>query len=120
VSGWILYAAVYFGFTLASAPWHIWTLFAIYGLFFGLTEGAERALVIDLVPGEWRGRALGWYQAVIGIGLLPASVIFGLLYQHCGARYAFTMGAILALLAILLLPRQHRPPNSPARESGRS
>jgi MFS family permease len=111
VSGWLLYAAVYFGFALASAPWHVWTLFAIYGLFSGLTEGAERALVVDLVPDQWRGRALGWYQAVIGIALLPANLMFGVLYQYLGAGYAFTMGAIWALLAVGLLPREQLPPN---------
>lgn len=92
VSRWLLYAAVYLGFALASAPWHVRTVFVVYGLFFGLTEGAERAPIVDLVPGQWRGRALGWYQAVVGIGLLPANLMFGVLYQYYGAGYAFTMG----------------------------
>ena len=113
ISGWLLYAVAYFGFALASAPWHVWTLFAIYGLFYGLTEGAERALVVDLVPDQWRGRALGWYQAVIGISLLPANLMFGVLYQYCGGGYAFTLGAILALVAIGLLPGQKRRANRP-------
>jgi MFS family permease len=104
ISGWLLYAAVYLGFALASAQWHIWLLFAIYGLFSGLTEGAERALVIDLVPHGWRGRALGAYQAAIGIALLPASIAFGVIYQHAGAKPAFILGAVLALTAILVLP----------------
>jgi MFS family permease len=105
-SGWLLYAVVYLGFAFASARWHMWLLFAIYGLFSGLTEGAERALVIDLVPHEWRGRALGAYQAAIGIALLPASIAFGVIYQRVGARPAFILGAVLALTAILILPPQ--------------
>jgi MFS family permease len=105
-SGWLLYAAVYLGFAFASAQWHIWLLFAVYGLFFGLTEGAERALIVDLVPEEWRGRALGAYQAAIGTALLPASIGFGVIYQYAGARLAFILGAVLALTATLTLPRQ--------------
>lgn len=107
ISGWLLYSAVYVGFAFASSTWQIWLLFAIYGLFAGLTEGAERALVIDLVPEEWRGRALGVYQATVGIGLLPASLVFGTIYQHMGATPAFTLGAMLALAAVFMLPRAH-------------
>jgi MFS family permease len=103
VTGWLLYAMVYLGFAFASAPWHIWVLFPIYGVFSGLTEGAQRALVIDLVSEQWRGRALGAFQAVTGIALLPASVIFGAIYQHAGAKPAFILGAVLALVAILVL-----------------
>jgi MFS family permease len=106
ISGWLLYAAVYLGFAFASAQWHIWSLFAVYGLFSGLTEGAERALVIDLVPNEWRGRALGAYQAATGIALLPASIAFGVIYNRFGAKPAFILGGVLALAAILILPRQ--------------
>jgi MFS family permease len=100
-----LYAAVYVGFAFATAQWHIWILFAVYGLFYGLTEGVERALVVDLVPIEWRGRALGAYQAAIGIALLPASIAFGIIYQHGGAKPAFIVGAMLALVAVLIFPR---------------
>lgn len=107
VSGWLLYSAVYVGLAFASSTWQIWLLFAIYGLFAGLTEGAERALVIDLVPEEWRGRALGAYQATVGIGLLPASLAFGMIYQHMGATAAFTLGATLALAAVFILPRTY-------------
>ncbi len=108
VSGWLLYAAVYLGFGFAWARWHIWGLFAVYGFFSGLTEGTERALVIDLVPDEWRGRALGTYQAAIGIAVLPASLVFGAIYQNAGAKPAFMLGAVLALGAIVMLPRHHR------------
>lgn len=104
MSGWLLYAVVYLGFAFASAQWHMWLLFAVYGLFSGLAEGAERALVVDLVPFEWRGRALGAYQAAIGVALLPASIAFGVIYQRAGAKPAFILGAVLALLAIPILP----------------
>jgi len=110
VAGWLLYAVVYVGFAFAFASWHIWALFPIYGLFYGLTEGAQRALVIDLVTDEWRGRALGAFQAVTGIALLPASVIFGAIYQHAGAKPAFILGAVLALVAILVLTSRSSNP----------
>jgi MFS family permease len=105
ISGWLLYAAVYLGFAFVSAPQTIWLLFAVYGFFSGLTDGSERALVIDLVAEEWRGRALGAYKAAVGVALLPASVIFGVVYQHLGAEPAFMLGAALALVAIFMLPR---------------
>jgi len=80
--------------------------FAVYGLFSELAEGAERALVIDLVPDEWRGRALGAYQAAFGIAMLSASMAFGVIYEYAGAKPAFILGAVLALTAIPILPPQ--------------
>jgi MFS family permease len=101
VAGWLLYAAVYFGFAHASTAWHAWALFGVYGLFFGLTEGSERALVADLVRPDRRGTAFGWYNLAIGIGALPASLLFGYVWDHIGAGVAFVMGASLALAAAL-------------------
>jgi len=72
VAGWLLYAIVYFAFGRASAAWHAWALFGIYGIFFGLTEGTERAMVTDIVPSTRRGTAFGWYNLTIGLGALPA------------------------------------------------
>src|SRR5579885_284571 len=67
LAGWATYAAVYIGFALAHAAWQVWLLFAVYGVFFGLTEGAQKAFVVDLVPADWRGRALGVYSAALAI-----------------------------------------------------
>ena len=103
VAGWALYAAVYLGFARASAPWHAWALFAVYGLFHGLTEGAEKALVADLVPAARRGAAFGWYNLAVGIGALPASLLFGAVWDRAGAPAAFAVGAALALAAALVL-----------------
>ena len=99
VTGWLLYAAVYFAFGAATAPWHAWALFALYGVFFGLTEGTEKALVSDLVPAARRGAAFGWYNLAIGLGALPASLLFGAVWDRAGAPTAFGMGAGFALLA---------------------
>ena len=101
VMGWTLYAAVYLGFAFADAAWHAWVLFAVYGVFFGLTEGSERALIADLVPLERRGTAFGWYNLAIGLGALPASVLFGLVWDRSGSGVAFMMGATMAILAAI-------------------
>ena len=99
VAGWVLYAAVYLAFGLASAEWHVWALFAAYGIFFGLTEGTERALVADIVPLARRGAAFGWYNLAIGLGALPASVLFGVIWDRWGAQTAFAFGAAMAVIA---------------------
>jgi MFS family permease len=98
-SGWLWYALVYVGFALATQTWHAWALFLAYGLFFGLTEGVERALVADLVPASRRGLAFGWYNGVIGAAVLPASVAFGLMWDWKGSGFAFSVGAVSAGLA---------------------
>jgi MFS family permease len=103
VAGWGIYAVAYLGFAMATSELHIWLLFAGYGLFYGLTEGAEKALVADLVPATERGAAFGWFNAAIGLGALPASLLFGALWQWYGALAAFGCGAGLAALAAFLL-----------------
>ena len=99
IAGWIVYAIVYVGFAFASEAWHAWALFLTYGVYFGLTEGVEKALVADLVPAHVRGAAFGWYNLTIGLAALPASLIFGGLWQAFGAQVAFGAGAGLAMVA---------------------
>jgi MFS family permease len=99
VAGWLVYAAVYFAFARARASWQAWALFATYGLYFGLTEGVQNALVADLVPAERRGTAFGWYNLAIGIAALPASLLFGAVWDRWGSGRAFEMGALIALAA---------------------
>jgi MFS family permease len=101
VAGWLLYAAVYYGFSRATAPWHAWALIATYGLFYAMTEGTEKALVADIVPKQKRGVAFGWYNLAIGLGALPASLIFGAIWDRVGAPAAFVFGASLALVAAI-------------------
>ncbi len=101
VAGWLLYAAVYFGFSRATVPWHAWALVGGYGLFYAMTEGTEKALVADIVPKERRGVAFGWYNLAIGLGALPASLIFGAIWDRIGAPAAFMFGASLALVAAI-------------------
>jgi MFS family permease len=99
--GWGVYAASYAGFAFAASPPAIVALFAVYGLFYALTEGPERALVADLARSPARGRAFGLFHAVTGAMLLPASLLTGLLWQRFGASAALGVGAILAAVAAL-------------------
>ena len=103
VGGWLLYAAVYFAFARAGGPWQAWALFAVYGIFYGMTEGTEKALVADIVPMARRGAAFGWYNLAIGLGALPASLIFGWIWDQWGSPSAFVFGATLALVAAILM-----------------
>ncbi len=103
VLGWVLYAGTYLGFALAATPLHAWALFLVYGVFYGLTEAPEKALVAACAAPERRGAAFGAYHFAVGIAALPASVLFGLAWQHVSAPAAFGLGAALALLAALLL-----------------
>jgi MFS family permease len=103
IAGWTLYSAVYFGFASVQTSETIWVLFAIYGLFYGLTEGGERALVANLVQPHLRGTAFGFYHFCIGISTLPSSLMMGWLWETFSPEVAFSVGAILALLAAVLL-----------------
>ena len=102
-AGWLVYAATYAAFAVASAAWQAWALFLVYGLFYGLTEAPEKALVAALSPRERVGQAFGAFHFAIGIGALPASLLFGLLWQRFGPDIAFAAGAGLALIACGLL-----------------
>ena len=103
VSGWILYAAVYAGFAFVSNNVSVWILFLIYGIYFGLAEGAEKALVADLVRPEQRGTAYGLYNLAFGITVLPASLLMGALWSWRGPALAFLVSAALGATAALLL-----------------
>jgi MFS family permease len=111
VGGWLLYATVYFAFGVASTAWQAWALFAVYGVFYGMTEGTEKAMVVDMVPSQRKGTALGWYNLAIGIGALPASLIFGAIWDRAGAPVAFGFGASMALLASvgMMFVKSQRP-----------
>jgi MFS family permease len=103
ISGWVVYAAIYVAFAFVTTSTGIWVLFGLYGIYFGLTEGAERALVADLVGEDRRGTAYGLFNLTVGIAALPSSVIFGVIWQYVGFEYAFGMGAGFALLASIML-----------------
>jgi MFS family permease len=106
-SGWIVYALVYAGFAFVQTAWQAWALFLIYGIYFGLTEGVEKALVADLVESKKRGTAFGFYNLAFSISVLPASLVFGALWTGFGAAAAFLVSAFISICAAILLLTVH-------------
>jgi MFS family permease len=109
-AGWIIYASVYLAFGLVRSQIGTVAVFLVYGLYFGLTEPAEKAWVADLVPARLRGTAFGGYHGAVGLTALPASLLFGLIWQAFGVTAAFFSGAALAATAFFLLLRVPRAP----------
>ncbi len=104
VGGWAVYGVFYLLLGLNGQNlWLLWPLFAFYGLFMAATEGAEKALVADLAPKELLGTAYGWFNLTAGVMLLPASMLFGWLWQTISPETAFGFSASCAILAALLL-----------------
>jgi len=101
ILGWTVYALVYLGFALASSIWQVWLLFACYGIYYGIFEGVARAFVADLVPEQRRGTAYGLYHGVVGLSLLPASLLAGWLWDSVSSAAPFYLGAGLAFIAML-------------------
>lgn len=112
VTGWLIYAGVYVGFAFVDSAWQAWALFVVYGAYFGLTEGVEKALVADLVTDEKRGTAYGFYNLFYGITVFPASLLFGLMWSQFGAATAFIASAGVSLVAavlLILVVKVHKP-----------
>lgn len=111
--GWIVYVLVYVGFAVSTSAITLLACFLLYGCYFGLAEGAEKALIADHAPGSGYGQAFGIYTAVQGFGALAASLLFGVVWTRFGAPAAFATGAGLALVATLalfaLIPDVSRP-----------
>ena len=102
-TGWMIYAMVYAGFAVSESLPALLMWFLVYGFYFGFAEGTEKALVADLAPASRLGFAFGVYNAVLGLGALAASIVFGLIWKVYGAAAAFGVGAALALAATALL-----------------
>jgi hypothetical protein len=100
-----VYALVYGGFAVASSAASLVALFLVYGVYYGLTEGVEKAVVADLAPAGRRGAAFGAYHAVVGIGALAASLVFAGIWRAAGAPAAFALGGLLALASSVSLFR---------------
>jgi MFS family permease len=101
--GWFVYALVYLGLGAATKPWQVWALFCAYGIFYGLTEPVEKALVKDLAREDQRGRAYGAYNFVVGVTALPAGLLTGLLWHTFGPPIALATAAAFACVASMLL-----------------
>ena len=109
VGGWLVYALIYLGFALAGTGWHVWVLYALYGVYYGLAYGTTKAMVADIVAPELWGTAYGTYNAVLGILDFPASLIAGLLWDGIGRwkgfgpSAPFFFGGALALIAAVAM-----------------
>jgi MFS family permease len=101
--GWLWYACIYAGFGMVDSRGSLIAVFLSYGLYFGLTEGNEKAWVADMAPTHARGTAFGVYNAALGIGTLAASLIFGMIWTRISPHAAFLTGAALAVVASFLL-----------------
>jgi MFS family permease len=115
LASFLVYALIYAGFGLSSGLTAVWVLFCCYGLYHGLSEGIFRAYVADLVESDRRATAYGLFNTAIGIALIPASVVFGLLWDKVSSSAAFLVSAALSLAAGgLFLATQSRLPGRPA------
>lgn len=99
IMGWVAYAVAYAGFAWANRSWHIWLLFAFYGLYYATTTGVSKAMIADLVDPSVRGRAYGLFNTLIGLLSLPASALAGYLWDRFSPATPFFFGAVLALLS---------------------
>lgn len=106
--GWLIYALVYAGFGFVDSPPVVIAIFLSYGLYFGLTEGVEKAWVADMAPAESRGTAFGIYNAALGVGSFAASLIFGVIWTRVSPHAAFLTGAGLAVAAAVLVVSMFR------------
>ena len=114
VAGYAAYGLTYLGFAVTPGPGPVWGLFAFYALYMGLTEGVEKALVVDLAPRELWGTMLGLHATLVGIGLLPASLLAGALWDLIGPAAPFYFGGALGLLAALGMWLIAGTPTAPA------
>jgi MFS family permease len=103
VAGWCIYALVYAGFAFVASAWQAWALFIVYGAYFGLSEGTEKALVADLVHDEKRGTAFGFYNLAFGITVFPASLLFGFVWTEFGVAPAFLLSSCISVAAAVMM-----------------
>lgn len=103
VFGYLVYAAVYFGFGYTRNVWVVMGLFATYGVYSAATDGIQKAFVSDLLDKNKRGTGLGLYNAMLGLTLLPASIIAGVLYDRVDSSVPFYFGSTTAALAAVLM-----------------
>jgi len=124
IAGFLIYAVVYYGFGITGSIGTIVALFALYGLYSAATDGIQKAFVSDITDKNKQGTGLGIYNALLGITLLPASLIAGVLYDKVNSSIPFFFGAATAASSALLMLiytrkyRKHPSANPQSREAG--
>ena len=103
IFGYFAYAVIYFGFGITGTISIVIGLFALYGIYSAATDGVQKALVSDLTGKDKKGTGLGIYNSLLGVTLLPASLIAGLLYDNVNNRAPFFFGAVMAFIAAILM-----------------
>ena len=103
VAGYIVFSAVYLGFAFASSQFTIIIAFVLYGFYSAMITGVERAFIAEISPVDLKGSMLGLHSTIVGIALLPSSVIAGLLWVRFGASSPFLFGSVMSLLAAFIL-----------------
>lgn len=103
VAGYLTFAIVYLGFGFSQTSWMFVVLFVLYGIYTAMSAGVERALISEIAPADLKGTMLGLHSTIAGIALLPASVICGFLWNSFGATIPFVFGAMMSIVAALLL-----------------
>jgi MFS family permease len=101
--GWGLNAILYLGLAISQNPWQVWLLVGVYGLYLGMTQGVLLAMVADRVPEHLRGTAFGFLNLLVGVALLPASLLAGWLWDAVSPSAAFAVGSGFAVVAITFL-----------------
>ena len=103
VTGYLVFSICYLGFAFASSQWVMVVVFVLYGAYTAMIAGVERAFVAEISPQKLKGTMLGLHSTVSGIALLPASIIAGFLWSAFGAAVPFIFGAVLSLIAAIIL-----------------
>lgn len=119
VLGYIFYGLVYTGFAITAGPGQVIFLFALYGLYTGFTEGIEKALVADIAPPEQRATLIGLHAMLVGVGLLPASLLAGWLWDLFGSRAPFLFGGATGFTAGIAMYFLLQPTGLTKKASGR-
>lgn len=118
VTGYIVFSFVYLDFAFAFGKTIITSAFVLYGIYTAMIAGVERAFIAEIAPMELKGTMLGMHSTIVGIALLPSSVIAGLLWDGLGASAPFLFGSVMSLSAALLLlffmPSIHSEKEHPA------
>jgi len=111
----MIFCGTYAGLAFSPHPLTVWVLFIFYGLYYGFSEGNLKAFVADLTPPDIRGTAFGIYYTAVGVTLLPANLLMGILWQKYGFRNALLVGSALSLISGLMLITMLRTEKLPAR-----